>query len=184
MVSYHLSIIDVIKAWFFPLNTLSILVSIILILATFNAGKNAYRDMGMPMFPKSIIMLLVILAIPVLLIGSELGSGWQVKGDELLIKAPPSSVSIKLKSTTMALMSGYGSSQWTPESGTMGVRIAGLATGSFTLKNGKSAVVFSYFPGNKIVVLKYQDKYYEISYPGVPNLYKELKSQSVKDGLF
>ncbi|ODA38717.1 hypothetical protein DSBG_4509 [Desulfosporosinus sp. BG] len=37
--------------------------------------------------------------------------------------------------------------------------------------------------GNDIVVLKYQDKYYEITYPGVQELYKELKSLGVKEGM-
>lgn len=180
---YHLSIIDVIKAWFFPLNTLSIFITIILILATINAGKKAYRDKGTPIYLKSIIMLLIFLAIPVFLVGSELGSGWQLKGQELLIKAPPSNTSINLNSTSMALVSGSDSSQWAPESRTMGVGIPGLATGSFTLKNGKNAVVFSYFPGNEILVLKYQDKYYEITYLGVQDLYMELKSLGVKEGI-
>ncbi|AFM39263.1 hypothetical protein Desaci_0186 [Desulfosporosinus acidiphilus SJ4] len=149
-MNYHLSIIDVLKAWFFPINLMSILVTIIIILASINASKKAYRDRGTPMFLKSIIIFLALIAIPVFLVGSEYGSGWQLQGEELLLKAPPSNSSINLKSTRIALLSGSISSQWTPESRTMGVGIAGLGTGSFTLKNGKNAVVFSYLPVTRV----------------------------------
>lgn len=180
-MSYHLGIIDVIKAWFLPVSPLPIFVTIILLLAIINAGKRAYRDRGTPMFPKSIIIFLILLVVPIFVVGWEIGSGWQLKGDELLLKAPPSNASINLKSTRMALVPN--SSDWTPESKANGIGIPGLDTGEFTLKNGKKAVVFSYLQTSEIVVLQYQDKYYEISYPGVQDLYKELTAYGVKVGV-
>lgn len=182
-MSYHLNIMDVLKAWFIPPSILSILITIIIILATINAGKKVYLDRGTPMFPKSIVILLIYLAVPLFLIGSVLGSGWQLNGDELLIKAPPSNVAINLKSSRMALISGSDSSQWAPEQRTMGIGLAGLATGSFTLRNGKNAVVFAYLPASEMMVLESKGNYYILNSPGVQALYKELMSSSVKVGV-
>lgn len=74
-MSYHLSIIDVLKGWFFSMKTMAILVTIIIILATINAGKKAYRDRGTPMFTKSIIIFLIYLAVPVLLVFRNMARG-------------------------------------------------------------------------------------------------------------
>ncbi|WP_088188967.1 PH domain-containing protein [Desulfosporosinus sp. FKA] len=180
-MSYQISIIDVIKAWFQPVNPLTIFITIILLLAIINAGKKVYHDKGTPLFPKSIVTFLILLATPIVLIGSEIGSGWRLKGDELLFKAPLSNSSINLKLSRMALVSN--TSEWAPASKTNGVGMPGLDTGEFTLKNGKKAVVFSYLHAGKIVVLQYQDKYYEISYPGAEDLYKELTARGVKVGV-
>ncbi|MDR3601445.1 MAG: hypothetical protein P4L49_13355 [Desulfosporosinus sp.] len=181
IMSYHLSIIDVLKACFFPLNTMLIVATIIIILAIINAGKRAYRDRGTPMFPRSIIVFLILLAVPMFLVGWEIGSGWQLKSDELLLKAPPSNVSINLKLTRMALVSA--SSQWASESKANGIAIPGITTGSFTLKNGKNAVVFSYLQTSEMIVLESEGSYYIINYPGVHKLYDELTSRGVKVGV-
>ncbi len=56
----------------------------------------------------------------------------------------------------------------------MGVSLPGLAIGEFKLRTGAKAVVFTFKPEDKAILITYGDKVFVISHPGVEEAYRKL----------
>ena len=183
-MSYQIDFAAAVKSMFLPIDASFLLFLVPLAVILIGAYK-AYQSRGTPAFRTNslatcAVPLIFVVAL-LLLASHEVGAGWQLKNDVLTIKAPPVTATLELPSTSIALVSSFGA--WKPVLRTNGTGAPGLSTGYFTLRNKKTAAVFSYHPTDQMMVLEDAGKYYVLAYPEIRNLYGLLIQRGAKSGI-
>lgn len=178
-MSYKLDYLAVLKAYIYPLDLITLIVTIIvlsiLVPYIYKLIKAGLTKKNLVNISAIIIIIFSIILIPPTL---NSGAGWVLDGDTLLLNARPVSVPIKLSKTTMMFVDYYG--DWQPTLRTSGYGTTGLSTGWFKLKNGEKAVVFRHMYSNKALILKTEERYYLISHPQIELLYQSLLERGVR----
>ncbi|GEM_PF-4050735 len=180
-MAYQLSFGEVLKAFFVPVNPVDYIVYLaVLIFPLFIIlwqVRNCKKKGISPNFRSALIgIVLVLIIMPAsFLILSLLytGSGWRLEDGKLLIKGNSGApVIVKLDKTRIALVESTGPWQATLRAG--GIGLPGFSAGWFKFENGKKALYFRHLNSSHKVVLKFDNNYYVIAYPGAKKLYQEL----------
>ena len=173
-MSYQLDLFMLIKAyctpaddWFYILVVSGVLLSFP-VLAHFKYRKRTIAYRVTVTLATYAIIFIVVLAFTIF----DVGAGWLVKDNELIIDAPPVNVAIDIPKSNIALIEATDS--WMPSLRVNGTGTPGASYGRFKLQNGKNAVVFRHLNNKQLVLVDYDGVYYIIIHPGVEKLYKEL----------
>lgn len=187
-MAYHLSFLDVLKAFFVPVDPVYtlvyggvILLPLLLLLPSLLRQfrqEPFFRNFRPFIFVETFILGTAI-AVLFWLGYTYTGSGVRVENSVLEIKASfGAPVAVELKGARIDLME-YGKS-WKPELRTNGLSLPGLSVGYFKFNNDEEVLYFRYGEPSHKVVLESNGRYYVLAYPGVEKLYQELVVRGVR----
>jgi len=180
-LAYQLSFLDVIQAFFFPVDPVFYLLIFIVLLSVYlNWLYLAKKESWFRRYRWIIVAVSIVPLITILLItgAARAGAGWQLKNDHLKIKTAAAPARLDLEKTSIMLTASPG--PWQPVKRTNGYGTPGLTTGWCKLQNGKKAVVFRHLQSASVLVLISEGRYYVLAHPGVEELYYHLIARGVK----
>jgi hypothetical protein len=176
-VEHHVSYISVLKAVITPADPLLIFIlfimPILLFLVLRFSKLSAKHGKWSVLLGSGLVWGVLLLTT-----WGAVGSGWTLTEKELLIKAPPESAVIDLKSAKILLTDS--TSEWLPVARTGGYGTPGLATGNFRLRNGQKAICFLEYDWRKLLLINFNGRYYILCHSNVEELYSQLLQQGVK----
>lgn len=184
-MAYQLSFLDVIQAFFFPIDPVFYLVIFIVLLSVYLnwlylVKKESWLQPWLRRYRWVIVAVFIIPSTAVFLItgASQTGAGWQLENDHLKIKTAAAPARLDLEKTSVLLAASPG--PWQPAKRINGYGTPGLTTGRCKLQNGKEAVVFRHLRPASAMVLMSEGRCYVLAHPGVEELYHHLTARGVK----
>lgn len=184
-MAYQLSFLDVIQAFFFPVDPVFYLLIFIAPLSVcfywfYLVKNNTLPQSWFRRYRWIIIAVFIIPLTTILLItgAAQVGAGWQLENAHLKIKTAAAPARLDLEKTSIMLAASPG--PWQPVKRTNGYGTPGLTTGWCKLRNGKEAAVFRHLQSALVLVLISEGRYYVLAHPGVEELYYHLIARGVK----
>lgn len=178
-MAYQLSFGEVLKAYFVPVDSVDYIIYLVVLsspLFIILWRKLQKKEVSAILRPTLIgVVLILIIMLASFLFFSLLytGSGWRLEDGKLQIKGNPGApVIVELDKTRIALVENTG--PWQATLRVNGIGLPGFSAGWFKFENGKKALYFRHLNSSHKVVLKFDNNYYVIAYPGAEKLYQEL----------
>ena len=180
-MAYHLDLIASVKAFFLPLDAMTIsfhMFVIVCILASFFFKyRNATLKRRILVHVALYGMVIIISIFPAF---TRTGVGWSLDDDTLTINVPPANTMVNLSDCRINLVDASG--DWRTSMRVNGTSIPGLSYGRFKLSNGENAIYFRHLNNDKMLLLSSDNDFYIIEHPNVEELYAELINIGVMPG--